>query len=118
MAKTADVLSYLPPVFSEVYEMQAAAQGENSELNLLWQGAEDLMNDQFIDSATENGVSRWEKMLLLNPGDTDTLPERKFRIQSAMSGRLPLRFGCSESSWIAFAVRTATNSPLTMETTR
>ena len=89
MAKTADVLSYLPPVFSEVYEMQAAAQGENSELNLLWQGAEDLMNDQFIDSATENGVSRWEKMLLLSPGDTDTLPERKFRIQSAMSGRLP-----------------------------
>ena len=89
MAKTADVLSYLPPVFSEVYEMQAAAQGENSELNLLWQGAEDLMNDQFISSATENGVSRWEKMLLLSPGDTDTLPERKFRVQSAMSGRLP-----------------------------
>lgn len=89
MARKADVLSYLPPVLQDVYEMQAAAQAENSELNRLWQGAEDAMNDQFIDSATENGVSRWEKMLLLYPKDTDTLPERKFRVQSALSGRLP-----------------------------
>lgn len=89
MARKADVLSYLPPVLQEVYELQAAAQAENSELNRLWQGAEDAMNDQFLESATENGVSRWEKMLLLHPKDTDTLPERKFRIQSAISGRLP-----------------------------
>lgn len=89
MARTADILSYLPPVLREVYEMQAVAQGENSALNDLWQGTEDLMNDQFIDSATENGVSRWEKMLLLTPKDTDTLPERKFRVKSALSGRLP-----------------------------
>ena len=89
MARTADVLSYLPPVLREVYEMQAVAQGENAALNGLWQGAEDLMNDQFIDSATENGVSRWEKMLLLSHRDTDTLPERKFRVKSVLSGRLP-----------------------------
>lgn len=89
MARKADVLSYLPPVLQDVYEMQAVSQAENSELNRLWQGAEDAMNDQFIASATENGVSRWEKMLLLYPKDTDTLPERKFRIQSALSGRLP-----------------------------
>lgn len=89
MARKADVLSYLPPVLQDVYEMQAAAQAENSELSRLWQGAEDAMNDQFIDSATENGVSRWEKMLLLYPKDTDTLPERKFRVQSVLSGRLP-----------------------------
>lgn len=89
MARKADVLSYLPPVLQDVYELQAAAQAENSELSRLWQGAEDAMNDQFIDSATENGVSRWEKMLLLYPKGTDTLPERKFRIQSALSGRVP-----------------------------
>ena len=89
MARKADVLSALPPVLGEIYEMQAAAEAENSELNLLWQGAEDLMNDQFIESATENGVSRWEKMMLLGHKDTDTLPQRKFRIQSAVSGRLP-----------------------------
>ena len=89
MSRKADVLSYLPPVLQEVYEMQAVAQAENSQLDLLWQGAENLMDDQFIDSATENGVSRREKMLLLSPKESDTLPERKFRIQSAMSGRLP-----------------------------
>ncbi len=89
MARTADVLSYLPPVLREVYEMQAVAQGEDSALNDLWQGTEDLMNDQFIDSATENGVSRWEKMLLITPKGTDTLPERKFRVKSALSGQVP-----------------------------
>ena len=89
MARKADVLNYLPPVLGEIYEMRAAAEAENSELNLLWQGAEDAMNDQFIESATENGVARWEKMLLLGRKETDTLPERKFRILSAVSGRLP-----------------------------
>lgn len=89
MARKADVLSYLPPVLQDVYEMQAVSQAENSELSRLWQGAEDAMNDQFVETATENGVSRWEKMLLLSPKGTDTLPERKFRIQSALSGRLP-----------------------------
>ena len=89
MARRADVLGYFPPVLQEIYEIQGVAQGQNSELNHLWQGAEDLLNDQFVETATQNGVSRWERMLGLNPKNTDTLPERKFRIQSALSGRLP-----------------------------
>ena len=87
MARKADVLSYLPPVLREVYEMQAAAQGENGELNRLWQGIEDLTNDQFVESATENGVSRWESMLKIAPKATDTLTERKLNILVKLSGQ-------------------------------
>ena len=87
MARTADVLSYLPSVLREVYEMQAVAQGENAALDGLWQGEEDLMNDQFIDSATENGVSRWESMLKIAPKATDTLTERKLNILVKLSGQ-------------------------------
>lgn len=87
MARKADVLSYLPPVLSGVYEMQGLAQGENGELNRLWQGLEDLTNDQFVESATENGVSRWESMLKIAPKATDTLTERKLNILVKLSGQ-------------------------------
>lgn len=87
MARTADVLSYLPPALREVYEMQAVAQGENGELNQLWQEIENLTNDQFVESATENGVSRWESMLKIASKATDTLTERKLNILVKLSGQ-------------------------------
>ena len=87
MSRKADVLSCLPPVLQEVYEMHAVAEGENGELNRLWQGIEDFTNDQFVESATENGVSRWEKMLHISPKATDTLTERKLNILVKLSGQ-------------------------------
>ena len=46
-------------------------------------------NDQFVNSATVNGVERWEKSWESKPKGTDTLDARKFRILSRLNEQLP-----------------------------
>jgi len=89
VARKSDVLAYLPHVLRQAYELQGVALGQERVLDALWQGAEDALNDQFIDSVTENGVCRWEQMLGLWERNASDLPERIFRVRSALSGRLP-----------------------------
>ncbi len=88
-ARTIDLLGYLPDVLKDTKEMQAIMQTETPEIQALWQACEDVMNDQFIAEATENGVARREKMLGISPFATDTLDDRKFRILSRYNENIP-----------------------------
>ena len=45
--------------------------------------------DQFIESLTDNGCKRWEKILDIKPRDTDTLQVRRFRIKARINEDLP-----------------------------
>ncbi len=88
-ARTIDLLGYLPDVLKDTKEMQAIMAAEMPEIQALWQACEDVLNDQFIVEATENGVARREKMLGISPFATDTLDDRKFRILSRYNEQLP-----------------------------
>ncbi|MEG2597447.1 MAG: putative phage tail protein, partial [Oscillospiraceae bacterium] len=89
MLKTANILTMLPDVLRNVWELQAVALAEDKELNKLWQETEKVFCDQFVETATENGVSRWEQMLNIAAKPSDTLAERKFKILSLLSAQLP-----------------------------
>ena len=45
--------------------------------------------DQFIETLTDNGCKRWEKILDIKPRDTDTLQVRRFRIKARINEDLP-----------------------------
>lgn len=89
MATDRKLIHYLPPFVQEYKEMQEIMKAEQPEIDLLWIAAEGVFADQFIQDATENGVSRWESMLGISPKGTDTLDERKFRILSKLNQELP-----------------------------
>jgi len=84
-----NILEYLPNVIREIKEMQAHASAEYPELSNLWDGKDNAYNDQFLYSMTENGISRWEKMLKISPMGTDTLEDRRFRIINRLNAQLP-----------------------------
>lgn len=95
-----NILDYLPEVFKAITEMQAHANAENPELEKLWQGVENAYNDQFLYTMTENGISRWEKMLSIVPMGTDTLEDRRFRVINRLNAQLPYSYKMLESHLI------------------
>lgn len=56
---------------------------------MLWTAADSVFLDQFIETLTDNGCKRWEKILDIRPRDTDTLQVRRFRIKARINEDLP-----------------------------
>ena len=83
------LIDYLPPFMQRFQEIQQIMKGEQPEIDNLWGSCQNTLDDQFVMSATENGVKRWEKIVGITPKSTDTLDERKFRIISKMNQELP-----------------------------
>lgn len=84
-----NLTDYLPNVMKDVKEITAILQVEQPEFSATWDAVEAALNDQFINSATENGVSRWESILKIIPKATEELDTRKFRILTRLNEQLP-----------------------------
>ena len=76
------LIDYLPPVLREVMEYMAITDAQQPEIEDAWLALNRVMDNQFIDTATEDGVEVWESELNITPLTTDTLEERKDRIKT------------------------------------
>ncbi|MEG2521244.1 MAG: putative phage tail protein [Anaerovoracaceae bacterium] len=81
--------SYLPYFLQDVRELKTINEAEQVELDKLNNLIKATLNNQFIDTANEYGISRWEKMLKINPKDADSLDDRRFRILVKLSEQAP-----------------------------
>ena len=89
MASDRLLIDYLPPFMQEYQEIQQIMGAEQPEVDSLWENCSKVLDDQFVLSATENGVKRWEKIVGITPKDTDAMDERKFRVLSKLNQELP-----------------------------
>lgn len=89
MDREINILNYLPQILKEVKELKAIADSENPELQSLWTSIANALSDQFVNDATEYGVSRLEKILKIVAKGTDSLDDRKFRILTRLNEQLP-----------------------------
>nr|DAW60544.1 MAG TPA: tail protein [Caudoviricetes sp.] len=64
-------------------------EAEQPELAALWAAQDKVLADQYIVTATEYGISRWEAILGIYPKDTDGLEMRRARILSMLQLKLP-----------------------------
>ena len=65
---------------------------QNPELEATCQSIDNLLADQFIETATERGVTRREKLLKITPSKIDSLDDRKLRISLKWNDRLPYTY--------------------------
>ncbi|KOP78665.1 hypothetical protein AMS59_12685 [Lysinibacillus sp. FJAT-14745] len=92
MAREVDIIGYLPPILHEIKEIVAIANVEKPVLDSLWQQIEDTLDNQFVVTANEQGVERYEKMLKLNVLATDTIETRRFRILTRYQEQAPYTY--------------------------
>ena len=84
-----DISQFLPPVSRDSRDMQEIMRVENPEFMLLWEIMADLLDNQFIPSMGELGLSHWEWILEALPQDTDTIEDRRNRILRLLAGTRP-----------------------------
>jgi hypothetical protein len=89
VARDVDILSYLPPILRDIKEIIEIAQVEKPVLEETWKYIENALNNQFVVSANESGLSRYEKMLKINTPATDSIETRRFRILTRYQEQAP-----------------------------
>lgn len=89
MDRTINLIEYVPPILAETKEFQAICAAENAEIERLRTAYLNLFADQFIQTATENGIARLEKIMGIVPKGTDSLEVRRFRLLARKQEKLP-----------------------------
>ena len=89
MNREVDQLAYLPPFLQEFKENRETLEAENPEFVLAWNGADRVLKNEFIDTADEYGISRFEKILKITPQPNDTLASRRRRVLFRWFNKLP-----------------------------
>ena len=89
MTKTVDLVSYLPPFMVDFKEISVTLEAENPEFVLVWNAADRVLQNEFIESADEYGISRFEKILNILPSTEDTLESRRARVQARWFNTIP-----------------------------
>lgn len=84
-----DLVSYLPPFLSEFKENTIALEAENPEFALAWDAQARVLKNEFIETADEYGISRFEKMLGIVPQAEDTLESRRVVVKSRWFNGIP-----------------------------
>lgn len=80
---------YWPQIVKDTAEFGQIAVALNPEFNKLAKCIYEVLNESFVATASEFGVSRWESILGISPAAGDTLDDRKARILTYLNIKLP-----------------------------
>lgn len=89
MALERKLIDYLPEVVRDFREFKGITAGQQPEFEQAWDSADSVMNNQFVLTAGNLGLSRWEAILDIVPKATDSLDDRRFRVLSRLNEKLP-----------------------------
>ena len=80
---------YLPSILLKTYEFPLLCDTEQREFDRLNTATDDVLDAQFVSTAGERGIERYEQIFSIVPQDTDTLDERRFRVLAKINAQLP-----------------------------
>lgn len=97
-----EIEKYWTDVVRNTAEFQQIANAQNPEFNTLVSCIQRILQDAFINDATEYGVERWEKILKIAPALTDSLETRKIRILTYLSYKTPYTWRTVERMIVSY----------------
>ena len=80
---------YLPSILLKTYEFPLLCDTEQREFDRLNTAVDEVLDAQFVSTAGERGIERYEQIFSIFPQDTDTLDERRFRVLAKINAQLP-----------------------------
>lgn len=89
MTREVDLVSYLPYFMAEYKEIRTTLEAETPEFIFVWEAAEHVLKNEFIETADEYGLSRFEKILKVYPTMEDTIESRRARIRARWTSTIP-----------------------------
>ena len=89
MIREVNLQSYLPLFMREYQEIAATLDAENPEFRLIWNATDRVLYNEFIATADEYGISRFEKILGILPYKEDTLESRRSRVLTRWFNEIP-----------------------------
>lgn len=89
MARNVDLWKHLPPFLQDFREMCELVKTENPEFTLAAQEADSMVNELFIQTATDMGLKRFEKILGISPAKGDSLESRRSAIMTRWNDITP-----------------------------
>ena len=92
MTREIELCSYLPEVIRNVREYQVLCNVESPQVNAMWKALEVVFDNGFLESLTEYGCQRWEKILQLTPDKSESLEIRRKNIWIRLNENLPYTF--------------------------
>lgn len=75
------LLDYYPPVIASIREIEKLMDVLQVTDDALWDSVSFVMENQFIDTATAEGVTMWERELGIVASPTESLAQRKARLR-------------------------------------
>lgn len=87
------MIEYLPEFMREYLEIKIICGEEQRQIENLWGEIEKIWDNQFIASADERTIRKWERMLGVKVGDTWTLDDRRNKILSIITEQRPYTDG-------------------------
>ena len=89
MTREVDLCQYLPEVIRNVREYQVLYNVQSPQVNAMWKALEVVFDNDFLESLTEYGCQRWEKILQLTPDKSESLETRRKNIWIRLNENLP-----------------------------
>ena len=87
--RTISPIKYLPELLQPIQDFQGLNDAYKAELKDLYEACAALFDGQFISTASETILAKWENHLGILPNATDTLDERRFRILAKLNDTPP-----------------------------
>lgn len=80
---------YLPPILLQSCEFPLLCKAEQPEADAIAASADEVLDAQFVETASDCGLARFEKIYGIICMDTDTVEDRRFRILARMNEQMP-----------------------------
>lgn len=81
--------NYLPKVLQDVTEFKIVNENLDKELTNVDKVIKNIQKEAVVQTASEYGISKWEKTLGIIPTDNESLEVRRFRINNILTSKLP-----------------------------
>jgi len=85
--KEVDLNQYLPEFLRDIREYKAMALAEDPQFNLIWKDVLAAFDEQTVETASDYGIGRLEKILKITP--QGELEDRRFAILTKLAKKLP-----------------------------
>lgn len=83
------LIDYLPHVVRDYAEYQGLTAGEQPEFERAWDRADELLDNQFVLTAGNLGLSRWEEILGIVSQTEEGIEARRARVLAQLNIHLP-----------------------------